>query len=304
MIYLKQSTAVIKKLGPFVDSGDGNTAETGLTISQADIQLSKNGGAFAQTSDGSPTTTHDADGWYPIPLTTTDTGTLGSLVVQITESGALPVWREYMVVPANVYDSLVAGSDSLDVNAEEINASSTAAGALRDWLEKGTRLTSDNGGTTTTLVDAGLTQADDYWNGSLLIFRTGANSGRTAIVTDFDADSDTITFAPAVPNAVATGQGFALIPGLGHSFARIGAAGVGLTSVALAAAGFDSIPTTEPSGVASDFREMVVQTWQRPFFKSTLTATQLKTYKADSSTPATTQAVENDGTTQTVGKAT
>ena len=125
MIYLKQSTAVIKKLGPFVDSGDGNTAETGLTISQADIQLSKNGGAFAQTSDAAPSTTHDADGWYPIPLTTTDTGTLGSLVVQITESGALPVWREYMVVPANVYDSLVLGGDNLEVDITRINGALT-----------------------------------------------------------------------------------------------------------------------------------------------------------------------------------
>lgn len=38
------------------------------------------------------------------------------------ESGALPVIRHFMVVPANVYDSLVAGSDKLDVNVEEWNA--------------------------------------------------------------------------------------------------------------------------------------------------------------------------------------
>lgn len=105
-----------------------------------------------------------------------------------------------------------------DVNIDEINDDTTAVFTLRDWLGKGIRLTADSG-TTTTLVDAGLTQADDYWNGALLIFRTGTNIGRTAIITDFDAGTDTLTFAPAMPDAV-TSEGFALIPGLGWSDVR------------------------------------------------------------------------------------
>jgi hypothetical protein len=120
MNFIKQSTAVILKLGPFVDDTDFKTAETGLTIAQGDIQISKNGGAFAQTSAASPTTTHDADGWYPIPLTTTDTGTLGHIMVQVLVSGALPVWWEGLVLPANVYDALVAGSDYLQVDAVQV----------------------------------------------------------------------------------------------------------------------------------------------------------------------------------------
>lgn len=112
--WLKQSTAFTFRIGPFVDSTDGVTAETALSIAQADIQISKNGGAFAQTS-ASPTTTHDADGWYQCPLTATDTGTLGPLTVQIVMAGALPVWEHFMVVPANVYESMVAGSEWLEV---------------------------------------------------------------------------------------------------------------------------------------------------------------------------------------------
>jgi hypothetical protein len=117
--WLRQSTAVVLKMGPFVDSTTGYDAETGLTIGQADIQLSKNGGAFAQTSGGSPTTTHDADGWYSIPLTTTDTDTLGRLDVQVTMAGALPVFASFMVVPANVWDSMF-GADYLQTHAVEI----------------------------------------------------------------------------------------------------------------------------------------------------------------------------------------
>ncbi len=118
---LKQSTAITFRIGPFLDDTDGKTAETGLTIAQADIQISKAGGAFAQTS-ASPTTTHDTDGWYQCPLTATDTNTLGMLTVQIAMSGALPVWEHFTVVPANVFDSLISGSDYLLVDIKQVNA--------------------------------------------------------------------------------------------------------------------------------------------------------------------------------------
>jgi hypothetical protein len=49
---------------------------------------------------------------------------------------------------------------------------------------------------------------------------------------------------------------------------------------------------------------MVIQIWRRFFKKSTLTATQLKTYADDGSTVVTTQTVSDDGTTQTQGAAT
>jgi len=123
--WLKQSTAVTVKMGPFVDSSDGVTAETALTISQADIRLSKNGGAFAQTNNTAGAT-HDENGYYGVPLDTTDTNTLGTLRVAISESGVLPVWQDFMVVPANVWDSLF-GSDKLQVDAVEISSDAAAA---------------------------------------------------------------------------------------------------------------------------------------------------------------------------------
>ncbi len=72
---------------------------------------------------------------------------------------------------------------------------------------------------------------------------------------------------------------------------------------ALSAAGLDSISTTAPVGVASTFREMLVQVWRRFFTKSTLTATQLSTYADDGATVTTTQALSDDGTTQSIGSA-
>ena len=126
--WLKQSTAVDIALGPFVDSTDGFTAETALTLSQADIRLKKNAGAWAQKNDAT-SATHEENGWYECELDATDTNTLGILIVAVNESGALPVWREFMVVPANVYDSLVSNVEFLEVAgfAQEFDATVSPA---------------------------------------------------------------------------------------------------------------------------------------------------------------------------------
>jgi hypothetical protein len=95
------------------------------------VQLIKNGGSAAQKNDAT-SATHLAGGHYKVPLNTTDTGTLGRLRLYVNESGALPVWRDFMVVPANVFDSLVGGADYLEVDAVAISGDTTAA----DNLEK------------------------------------------------------------------------------------------------------------------------------------------------------------------------
>lgn len=129
MQFLKQSTSITLRVGPFLDDTDGVTAETALTISQADIRLSKAGAAFAQSNDAGGGT-HDENGWYSLTLDATDTNTLGLLTVAVAESGALPVYHDYMILPANAYDSLVAGSDNLEVDAVAISGDSTAADNL------------------------------------------------------------------------------------------------------------------------------------------------------------------------------
>lgn len=125
-MWLRQSTAVDIALGPFVDATDGVTAETGLTISQADVRLKKNNGAWAQKNDTN-SATHEEAGWYEVPLNTTDTNTLGVLVVSVAESGALPVFYRFMVIPASVYDALVSGTEWLHVDANKVEFSISGA---------------------------------------------------------------------------------------------------------------------------------------------------------------------------------
>ena len=129
MNILKQSTAATIKLGPFIDDTDGKTAETGLTIAQADIRLSKNGGDFAQTSNTAGAT-HDENGYYDIPLNATDTGTLGRLRIAVSKSGALPVWQDFLVVTANVYDTLCSTA-SLNVNVASLSTDAITAASLK-----------------------------------------------------------------------------------------------------------------------------------------------------------------------------
>ena len=156
---LKQSTAVTLLIGPFLDDGNGKTAEDALTISQADVRLSKNGGNMAQKGDAT-SCTHDELGYYTCPLSTTDTGTLGILKVMVHESGALPVWHEYTVVPAAVYDSLVLGTDYLPVDVAEISSDSTAANNAELFFDG----TGYAGGSTKLQVDTTLIEGSDATN--------------------------------------------------------------------------------------------------------------------------------------------
>jgi hypothetical protein len=116
--WLKQSTSVDVPIGPFLDATDGVTAETGLTITQADIRLKKNAAAWAQKA-AAQTLSHEENGYYEVTLDATDTNTVGLLRLAVAESGALPIWEDFLVLPANVYDSLVAGSDTLNADVTQ-----------------------------------------------------------------------------------------------------------------------------------------------------------------------------------------
>lgn len=115
--WIKQSTSITEKIGPFLDDTDGFTPETALTITQPDIRLSKNGGAFAQKA-AAQSLTHDEKGFYGLTLDATDTDTLGRLKGNVDKTGALPVFFDFMVVPANVWESMF-GSDKLQIDLAE-----------------------------------------------------------------------------------------------------------------------------------------------------------------------------------------
>lgn len=123
MFFLKQSTSAVVNLGPFVDITDGVTLETGLATNMDNattgIRLSKNGAAYADRNDATAPA-YDAMGCYRITLDATDTNTLGRLRIIFEEAATcLPVWEDFSVLPANVYDSLFS-TDLLQVDARQV----------------------------------------------------------------------------------------------------------------------------------------------------------------------------------------
>lgn len=152
---LRQSTAVDVLVGPFVDSTDGDTEETGLTISQSDVLLSKNGQTLAQKNDANAAA-HDADGYYNCPLNTTDSNTVGQLVLEVHVAGALAVRHDFQVIEEAVYDALYATSApgpalpsavaDVQTEVDKIGTVPALDGAGQTIGEAIAKLADDNGG--------------------------------------------------------------------------------------------------------------------------------------------------------------
>lgn len=104
------------------------------------------------------------------------------------------------------------------------NALETAPTASDAGIFSGTA----DSGTTTTMVDAALTQADiDHWAGNLIEWTSGPIAGQVRLITAFDPANDRITFHPAVTQAVTTNTykihkgARALLAGITHTGAVI-----------------------------------------------------------------------------------
>lgn len=133
-IPLRLSTASQEiPLGYFLDSTDGNTEETGLTIANTDIKLWK-AGATTLADKNSGGATHISNGLYYAVLDATDTNTIGPLIIFVHVSGALAVRVECIVYPAEVFDYMfaAAGTDYMKVDIAQVAGSNvdTAAAQL------------------------------------------------------------------------------------------------------------------------------------------------------------------------------
>lgn len=173
--FLKQSTAVDLPVGPFLDSTDGNTVESGLTITQPDVRLKKNGAAWAQ-KNAAQTLSHEENGHYEVALDATDTNTLGFLRLVIHESGGLQIVQDYMVVVASVYDLFFTyGLSMLGVVAYG-TAQAGAAGSIQ--------------------LAAATAFGDDIVNGATAIITGGTGVGQSRAITDYVSSTDTASVDP------------------------------------------------------------------------------------------------------------
>lgn len=179
-----------------LDESDARTAEIALTITQPDIRLKKNGANWAQ-KNAAQTLTHEENGYYEVTLDATDTNTVGLLRLAVNEAGALPIWEDFMVLPANVYDSLIGGSDTLDVQVTGMGAGVVTAAAIDTDALTATGLAAS---AANEIADAALDRADAIETGLTLrqalrliaaVLAGKVSGGGTSTVTVRNAVADT-----------------------------------------------------------------------------------------------------------------
>jgi hypothetical protein len=107
VIQIPQSTARVVMLKVFEEGT--TTAATGETVA---VVISKAGAAFGNPNAGATNATEVSNGWYKVTLDTTDTGTLGDLVVRGTAAGCDDAERIFGVVKATT-GGLTALPDAL-----------------------------------------------------------------------------------------------------------------------------------------------------------------------------------------------
>jgi hypothetical protein len=135
--YLKQNTATRVTVGPFIDKTDGFTPEVALTATNEHITfVVDDGGVPTLVIDTTATAsggdndlvhiTNDNAGYYDLELTAAQTNYLGRAVLSVNYlTDHLPVFHEFQIVPANVYDSMFS-TDKLEVDLAQIGGSAVS----------------------------------------------------------------------------------------------------------------------------------------------------------------------------------
>jgi hypothetical protein len=134
MRYLRTNTATRITVGPFLDKTDGITPEVALTVTSEKLTfVVDDGGVPTLVLDTAPTAsggandmvhiTNDDAGFYDLELAAANVNYVGRAMLALTDAAThCPVFHEFMILPANVWDSLVLGSgtDLLDVSAVQL----------------------------------------------------------------------------------------------------------------------------------------------------------------------------------------
>ena len=120
-------------------SSDHVTAATGKTIA---VQISKNKAAFGNPSAGVVNMTEIANGWYYVNMSSTDTNTLGPMILRGTSSGVDDVEAFWNMVDAHnagfdgVFSAAAGAGVTVTTNNDKTGYALTTAGnaAVADKL--------------------------------------------------------------------------------------------------------------------------------------------------------------------------
>ncbi len=131
-MFAKLSTAKTVTFGPVLDTA--GAPYTGA-IAYTDAKIWKNGTDGAL--DGSATFTHKFQGFYALVLTANDISAVGVIEVSLNLANYSAPAVKLDVLPAKVYDSIVAGSDNLEVDQVQLGGNTQSATDLKHFADSG-----------------------------------------------------------------------------------------------------------------------------------------------------------------------
>jgi len=133
MPYLPVDTAVVLEVGPLIDPTDFKTLEEAIAYNESGmtVDLIVNSGTAITKTDITLTTggnndwTHKGNGVYEVEITAAQNTQEGTMRLVGNCDNSLPFESPvYTVVPSMVYNSLVLGTDVLEVDVEQAGGSS------------------------------------------------------------------------------------------------------------------------------------------------------------------------------------
>ena len=198
-VVLKADTQVVVQFGPFVDKDTGVDLESAISAATLDnvttgIRISKNGGTFAARAATVVASAYDAHGMYKITLKTGDVDTEGVLrMVYDDAATCLPVWQDYQVVPAGVYDAMFSGTGTWITNLV------SSAGKIISGTTSGTP--------TTTTCTTNLNYPLNELTNGVVIF----DDGQRAKITSNTAGPNSVLTFGEIATAVASVTDFVIV---------------------------------------------------------------------------------------------
>ncbi len=252
MRFLRTNTAVLVTVGPFYDKTDGVTIETALTITNERITLTADTdggsaptnildnvtGATSGTSNDLNYISGNDAGMMQLELSAADTNRVGRMMLSITDAANhVPVFHEFMVMPALVYDTFFAASGGATFPAATLASTTNITAATGVDITKilGTAISTP---ATAGILDVNVKNIDnDAASASgTVTFPNATLASTTNITAGTITTATNLTNLPAITNNWLTAAGIAASALNGK-----GDWNIGKTGYALSAAGVQAI---------------------------------------------------------------
>lgn len=145
MRFLRTNTAVRVTVGPFLDKTTGVDPETTLTVTNCKLTLMvDDANVPTLVLDTNPTAsggandmvhvTGDDAGFYDLELAAANVNYVGRAMLALTDAANhCPVFHEFMILPAKIYDSLVLGTDNLEADVVQWLGTAAATPATNGY---------------------------------------------------------------------------------------------------------------------------------------------------------------------------